>query len=123
MTEPEHLTKQLLESFGFVVKPFSQKQDYDPANVIYMQVPFESMRLDFAFLKAQVAIEVNGDYWHGEGKSSLTSAQIKKKLADAKKKASLEKGEWALIQFPASELGRQSFASRFIDSVLESLQI
>lgn len=123
MTEPEAITKKLLESFGFVVKHFSEKQEYDPANIVYMQVPFCSMRLDFALMNAEIAIEVNGDYWHGDNQKTLTTIQVKKKIADIKKERKLLAAGWRLVQFSASDLSSRSMPKRLLSSILNAFDV
>ena len=71
-------------------------------------MPFNNMRLDFALICAQIAIEVNGDYWHGVRQQTVDSHQLKKKLADASKQTALLRHGWTLISFAASDLKRLS---------------
>lgn len=88
----------ILSRLGYVVIPYSNKSDSDPANTIYSQVPFQKMRLDFALTDAKIAIEMQGDYWHANAVTSLSSTQAKNKLRDQRKEKSLRKNGWNLIK-------------------------
>lgn len=116
LTKPENTFKQLLEEMGFTVKFFADKSLDDPES-IYMQVPFLSYRLDFASLDQKIAIEVDGDYWHGSLTTSLTAAQLKRKLNDSNKSEELKKGGWTLFRFPASSLSHERMRPRLIQCI------
>lgn len=111
MTKPEKITAQVLESIGFVVKSFSEKLLADPANCFYTQVPFNKMILDFALPTAYLAIEINGDYWHGSRTNSVTARQLKRKMDDEKKSKALFEEGWKLLTIVASDIERAGFAN------------
>lgn len=116
LTKPEETFKQILEDMGFVVKFFADKCS-DESACIYMQVPFLSYSLDFAFLDKKIAIEIDGDYWHGSTTSVLTAAQLKRKISDSNKNEELEKENWTLFRIPASSLNNERMKSRLIEYV------
>ena len=115
LTQPEETFKQILEEMGFVVKPFTDKCPGDEG-VIYMQVPFLSYYLDFASLDNKIAIEINGEYWHGSS-GSLTAAQLKQKLHDSNKSQELERDGWTLFKVPASSLSNERMKLRLVQYV------
>lgn len=97
MTKPERITRQLLESLGFYVKPYKDRSDLDSKNTFYMETPHKNKRLDFALIDQKIAIEVNGDYWHATNKSNISHRQLKQKINDAEKKLILTKDGWSLL--------------------------
>lgn len=101
---------------GFTVKFFVDKSSNDSEN-IYMQVPFLSYCLDFASLDHKIAIEVDGDYWHGSVTTSLTAAQLKRKLNDSQKDEELQKAGWTLFRVPASSLNHDHMKLRLIQYI------
>lgn len=119
LTKPENIFKQILEEMGFIVKFFVDKSpdNSDDSENIYMQVPFLSYCLDFASLDHKVAIEVNGDYWHGSITTSLTAAQLRRKLNDSKKSEELKKEGWILFRVPASSLNHDHMKLRLTQCV------
>lgn len=123
MTKPEQKMAQILESLGFVVKPYSHRSITDRANSVYSQVPFQTMRLDFALLKAKIAIEVNGDYWHGTKTTKLNGIQLKRKLDDAHKRTRLIENGWELISYTASNLDRPRSKDRIYQLILNALDV
>lgn len=116
LTKPENIFKQILENMGFTVKFFVDKSSNDSEN-IYMQVPFLSYCLDFASLDHKIAIEVDGDYWHGSVTTSLTAAQLKRKLNDSQKDEELQKAGWTLFRVPASSLNHDHMKLRLIQYI------
>ena len=116
LTKPEDTFKQILEEMGFTVKFFADKSPED-SETIYMQVPFLSYCLDFASLDQKIAIEVDGDYWHGSVTASLTAAQLKRKLDDSTKSEKLKKEGWTLFRVPASSLNHDRMRPRLIQCV------
>ena len=122
MTKPERITKELLESFGFLVKEFGRLSTHDPQNTFYMQFPFQSMRLDFALLKPQIVIETQGDYWHGN-RHSLSSRQLIRKIADVKKQTELSKMGWSLIEIKEFELYQKNKKERMREYLFNSFSV
>lgn len=116
LSKPEDIFKQILEDMGFVVKFFEDKCS-DKSECIYMQVPFLSYFLDFASLNKKIAIEIDGEYWHGSATTSLTAAQLKRKISDSNKNEELKKEDWTLFRIPASSLHNERMKSRLIDYV------
>ncbi len=104
MTKPEQVVRDILNHIGFETKFFRENKPFDPSNTIYMEAPFYNMRLDFALIGAQVAIEVNGNYWHGLFSNKLSPRQINRKINDAKKSAQLYNNGWHLIALSASSV-------------------
>lgn len=115
-SKPEATFKQILEEIGFVVKFFEDKYSTEPGH-IYMQVPFMSYCLDFASLDSKIAIEVDGEYWHGSAITDLTAAQLKRKLGDFFKKEELTKEGWTLFRVPASSLNHERMRPRLIKCI------
>ena len=94
----EHEACSLLRELGYAVLPYSRRSSIDPANTIYSQVPFNRMKLDFALIDAQIAIEIQGDYWHGNTATSLSVTQARNKTRDQKKMTALQNAGWKLIK-------------------------
>jgi very-short-patch-repair endonuclease len=109
LTKPERALWKMLESNGFHVKPFILNNTIDPANCFYAQVPFDNMVLDFALPTASLAIEVNGDYWHGSRTASVTARQLKRQMNDTKKAETLARNGWKLLTIVASDIERPGF--------------
>jgi very-short-patch-repair endonuclease len=116
LTKPENIVKDILEEMGFAVKFFSDKSDKD-SQVIYMQVPFMSYSIDFASLENKIAIEVDGEYWHGSSTASMTAAQLKRKLNDSNKDDELQKDGWTVFRIPASSLNHERMRSRLVQYI------
>ncbi len=106
MQSTELKAKQILQNIGFEVKPNKDRSEFDPANTVYSQVPFHSMRLDFALIHAKIAIEVDGDYWHGNAQQFLTGEQYNTKLRDSAKNKLLAKEGWRIIRIWERDLRR-----------------
>lgn len=109
MTKPEQQAKEILEELGFTVKLFDESESND---CIYMQMPFASYHIDFAYPKKKIAIEVDGNYWHGTQTPNLTANQLKTKIKDAAKEAALAQSGWRVFRIPASTLERHNIALR-----------
>lgn len=89
---------KILEELGYVVKKHSDMDKDDPPNIVYSQVPFRRMRIDFALVNAKIAIEVQGDYWHANTTTQLSATQAQNKMRDQRKENSLHKEGWRLIK-------------------------
>ncbi|MHA2281553.1 MAG: hypothetical protein ACXAC5_11965 [Promethearchaeota archaeon] len=111
LTKPEQDLWKLLESIGFQVKNFRSNKIIDPTNCFYAQTPFNNMILDFALPSAFLAIEVNGEYWHGSRTSSISPRQLKRQIDDTKKVEILTDCGWKLLTIVASDISRPGFAS------------
>ncbi len=106
MNNLEKKTAKLLLSIGFEIKSYSQKSKLDPLNTFYTQVPFNKMKLDFGLLRAKIAIEANGNYWHGSHTETLNHIQLEKRINDEHKRTKLSKRGWKLISMSESQLSR-----------------
>lgn len=113
MTQPERLLCLTLESIGFVVKPYRNRIAIDPLNCVYSQMQFKTRRLDFALPAALIAIEVDGDYWHGSRQNNVTAVQLKRQIGDAMKKQDLFENGWKLLTVIASDMKRYTFVEMF----------
>lgn len=113
MTRPEQMLCHTLESIGFLVKPYHDRTVIDPLNCIYSQMQFKTRRLDFALPTAFIAIEVDGDYWHGSRQNSVTAIQLKRQMGDAMKKQDLFENGWKLLTVVASDMKRYTFIETF----------
>lgn len=122
LTKPEEIFKQILEEMGLTIKFFMDKCP-DDFECIYMQVPFLPYCLDFASLDKKIAIEIDGDYWHGSATTILTAAQFKRKLHDSNKSEKLENNGWTLFRVPASSLNHERMKPRLIQYVRSLLMI
>jgi len=120
MTEPEKMLTLSLESIGFIVKPYRDKTLIDPLNCVYSQMQFKNRRLDFALPNARIAIEVDGDYWHGSRQNKVTAMQLKRQMNDAMKKKELSEAGWKMLTVVASDMQRFTFLHTFQDR-LQSL--
>jgi very-short-patch-repair endonuclease len=122
LTKPEATFKQILEEMGFTVKFFEDKSPKDVEN-IYMQVPVLSYCLDFACPQKKVAIEVDGEYWHGSASMLVTASQLQRKMHDTQRDAELENDGWTVFRIPASSLGNERLKPRLIKYVQELFKI
>ncbi len=118
LTKPEETFKQILEEMGFAVKFFVDKSPEDAEN-IYMQVPCLSYRLDFASLDHRVAMEVDGEYWHGSFTShaKMTAPQFQRYWHDTQRDAEIENDGWTVFRIPASSLSNERLKPRLIKYV------
>jgi len=103
-TKPEKMVRNILNHIGFETKFFRENNPLDPSNTIYMQTPFSGMRLDFALMRPKIAIEINGNYWHGLYSNKLSPRQVNRKINDAKKSSQLYNEGWHLISLSASSV-------------------
>ncbi len=99
----EEEVRTMLTDIGFTVKHYKDRTELDNPTTIYEQFPFKRMRLDFALHSAKVAIEVQGDYWHGKS-NTLSPMQVKNKLRDDRKRRSLDKHGWTLLEIWESDI-------------------
>lgn len=113
LTNPEYMFKQILEEMGFSVKFFIDKAPDDSEN-IYMQVPFSSYYLDFASVDHKIAMEIDGEYWHGSATTSVTASQLQRKMHDIQRDAELENDGWTVFRIPASSLNNERMKPRLI---------
>ena len=102
LSSAEINTWEILEELGFVVKKNADRNENDASNTIYSQYGscnLPKIRLDFALLSANIAIEVQGDYWHATDKSQkkLTTTQVESRLQDSYKHQLLITNGWQLI--------------------------
>ncbi len=116
LTKPETTFKQILEEMGFSVKFFEDRSP-DDSESIYMQVPVLSYLMDFASPKKKIAIEIDGEYWHGSAFMSVTASQLRQKLHDAQRDEELKKEGWTIFRIPASSLDRERMKPRIIKNV------
>ena len=116
LTKPETTFKQILEEMGFVVKFFEDKSPNESGH-IYMQVPVLSYRMDFACPEKKIAIEVDGEFWHGSAFMSVTASQLQRKLHDAQQNKELENDGWTVFRIPASSLDQERLKPRLIKYV------
>jgi len=118
LTKPELTFKQILEEMGFCVKLFEHKtfNNLDD-RIIYTQVPYGSYFLDFASLNKKIAIEIDGEYWHGSYATSLTANQLKRKINDAYKNQKLQKDGWKLFRIPATSLKNNQMKLKIIHHI------
>lgn len=116
LTNPEDTFKQILEEMGFSVKFFTDKAPDDSEN-IYMQVPVASYCLDFASLDHKIAMEIDGEYWHGSASTSVTASQLQRKMHDIQRDAELENDGWTVFRIPVSSLSNERMKPRLIKYV------
>lgn len=107
MISTEIVAKSILEDLGFVIKPASEKNPCDKANVAYSQytpddVP--NIRIDFALPYNLIAIEIDG-YWHGKNvEKKISATQLTIKISDIEKDAKLRKKGWKVIRINAKDM-------------------
>ncbi len=123
MTKPEKQVKEILESLGFASKPFKQKQKYDLANVFYEQYPVKSLFIDFALPRSKVAIEVNGNYWHGINVGSMNYRQLQRKITDNQRTDFLQKNDWKLIHISENQLTGKTISQNIYQRILSCLDV
>jgi len=123
MTGPEKSLWKMLEDSGFTIKPFSKRTIIDPLNCIYSQMNFKTMRLDFALPAAKIAIEVDGDYWHGSRQKSVTATQLKRQMGDVIKKTELANAGWGILTIVASDMKRNKFAEKLKERIWSLMSV
>lgn len=116
LTQPEATFKQILEEMGFSVKFFEDRSP-DDSESVYMQVPVLSYRMDFACPEKKIAIEIDGEFWHGSAFMPVTASQLERKLHDAQQNKELENDGWTVFRIPASCLGNERLKPRLIKYV------
>lgn len=94
----------ILESVGFVVKSYKDKNLCDKANTMYYQYPFGNFIFDFANPFTKFAIEIDGDYWHPNSKK-INFIQFKSLFSD-NAKLKLAK-DWKIIRIKENEITQQ----------------
>ena len=99
-----------------------QKTIIDSLNCFYTQFPFDNMFLDFALIQSKLAIEVQGEYWHGL-KINITPRQAEKRIQDAKKKLVLSKNNWNLIEVPSLSLDKKTIKNKIRNQILNLLVV
>jgi len=126
MSSFEIKISSILGDIGYIVKPYADISFCDQPNVIYSQVSLKNlprMKLDFALINAQIAIEAQGNYWHAINTSSLKTHQAESLLRDSRKKKILNKQGWKLIQIHEKHLLNTSFQSYLQSSIWKLLDI
>lgn len=101
MNEAEKFICRCLIKIGFEVKYHKMANIIDPPNTFLAQYkPSESKNftLDFALEKSKIAIEVDGDYWHGKTNRIMKPFQIYNKLNDSEKNRKLRKFGWKILR-------------------------
>lgn len=79
-----------------------------------MQVPVLSYCLDFACPERKIAIEVDGEHWHGSAFMSITASQLQQKLHDTQRDKELKENGWTVFRIPSSSLDRDRMKPRII---------
>ena len=107
MISTEVVAKSILEGLGFVVKPASEKNPCDKANVAYSQYTpddIPNIRIDFALPYNLIAIEIDG-YWHGKNaEKKISATQLTIKISDTEKDVRLRKKGWKVIRINAKDM-------------------
>lgn len=98
MTSLEKTVAKLLSRLGFTVKSHNEMTDIDKLNTIYSQYKFsKNIRIDFALPSSKIAIETNGDYWHGSFENELNAIQAANIVRDSQREKTLAKHGWRII--------------------------
>jgi len=122
MNKTEKQVKNILTQIGFEVKNYKEKKDFDYLNTFYSQVNFKKFRLDFALITAKLAIEINGEFWHGSRTLNINHKQLKRKISDKEKYLCLKNHNWNVIEFTDLDLKRSNIKtylrSRIMDSII-----
>lgn len=98
MSSFEIIAQAIFEELGFTVKSYKNKSIIDSINTLYCQYPFYNMRIDFALPFSKIAIEIDGDYWHGNLLNQFKTHQIVAKMNDNKKATLLKQQGWSLLK-------------------------
>ncbi len=80
------------------MKHFKDKSETD-FNTFYYQYPIENYLVDFAFPCIKLAIETDGNYWHGGYATKLTKRQAVQKIADLEKASKIMHVGWTVLRF------------------------
>ena len=94
-TSAEKALQSILEGLGYLVMPYADKTESDPANTVYMQMPLHRFTTDFALPYAQICLEADGERWHRGAKS---------KLRDRNRDVEIRQLGWQVLRFQATIL-------------------
>ena len=103
----------MLESMGFVVKMYKDREPTDPANVVYAQATVDRYRPDFILPWAQIAIEVDGKHWHTKARD---------KLDDMSKWTWFNQNGWSTIHISDWDVGK-AIKGYVLGQILLSMRI
>lgn len=101
MSDAEQFVSKCLIEIGYQIKSAKEIDDLDVANTFYSQyqpIKGRRLRFDFALVKSKIAIEVDGDYWHGKTNTYLNTSQCLTKLNDAKKDEMVRSIGWKVLR-------------------------
>ena len=115
MTSLENQVADTLTRIGFYVASDG------PLNTWHPQFRIGRYRVDFALPTTQIAIEVDGDYWHGVG--PLTAAQLKYKERDRRKHIALVKAGWAVVRIKEQSIGKNGFDQSLNQNILKLIEV
>jgi very-short-patch-repair endonuclease len=116
MTSLERKVANTLSSIGFHVA------DDGPANTWYPQFKVGRYRIDFAFPNDQIAIEVDGNYWH-KSVGTLTCRQVAQRERDLKKNRVLLSRGWKIIRVHGRLVDMPEFAELINNSILRFIEV
>lgn len=113
-TKPERHFRDLLLEVGVgvrfpdYVKEIKKIEDDDADKILCYQYPIQRYIIDFVDLENKTAINVNGDYWHGNpllyAPDKLGKMQKINVRQDSNKRIFLEKNGWTVVDIWESEI-------------------
>jgi very-short-patch-repair endonuclease len=110
MTALEKIVATALSKIGFCV--IVNKDDFLQPNTWISQLQFSNFRLDFASPILQLAIEVDGNYWHA---SHGKCRHLQRFLTDRNKDAALRSCGWDIIRVKEKIIKQNNFV-QWLDS-------
>lgn len=96
LTSFENKIKSILESTGYLVRDWDERNACDSLNTFYTQMPFLNYFLDFALPHIKIALEVDG--WHHK--------RTNQKIKDLQKNQDLTKQGWKIIRIRNNSINK-----------------
>lgn len=117
MTSLEKKVGTALERLGFHVA------DSGPLNTCVPQCKIGKYRIDFALVSFDrpIAIEVDGEHWHGSG--LLTARQAQQREKDRRKDKFLVDNGWGVIRLSERLLKSSVFEERLNQAILSFIEV
>ena len=102
----------VLADLGFNVCSYSEMSPTDPSNTFYEQFPAGGFKIDFACPQCQIAIEVDGRYWH---------SKTMQKMHDLFKVDELLRRGWVVLHISERDLLNDQLPNNLDNWILNQL--
>lgn len=121
MTKPEIKFAEILTTIGFEVKFFNDLSYNDPVNTSYMQHRWDRFLFDFTIPALKIAIEIDGEHWHGK-KFRITAIMAKKIITDNEKREFIRQNGWVLIRLNSNDVSARGINRRIKSAIFECVE-